>query len=103
MDDLPDTYLVSAAAAALLEELEWDAAELFARHLSGDWGEVSEEVRVMNTEPSARRRVSCYWCDRDEGVGLALIEEKGQIALLATTEFPQQPHWQKTDDVLGEH
>ena len=87
VDDIPDTYLVSAAAAALLEELDWDAAELFARHLSGEWGEVSEEVRTMNEDPTAERRVSCYWCAREEGLGVAVIEEDDQLAMHRTNEL----------------
>lgn len=91
MDDIPDTYLVSAAAAALLEELEWDAAELFARHLSGDWGEVSEGVRRMNAVPTAERRVSCYWIDREAAQGLVVAEANGALVLCTTTELTSSP------------
>jgi hypothetical protein len=97
MNDLPDKCLVSVAAASLLEELEWDAAALFARHLSGDWGEVSEDVHRMNEDPASERRLSCYWHNREAGLGLAVIEEGGQLAILTTTELaaaeaPQTPH-----------
>lgn len=86
-DDIPDGYMLSAAAATLLDELEWDAADLFARHLSGDWGEVSDEVRRMNKDPASERRLSCYWHDRQAGLGLVVVEEDGQLALVATTEL----------------
>jgi hypothetical protein len=87
LDEVPDSFLVSAAAAALLDARKWDAAELFARHLSGDWGEISEAVRRMNGDPTSKRRLSCYWHDREAGLGLAIVEEDGQLAILTTTEL----------------
>lgn len=84
---LPDAFLVSAAASALLQELAWDAADLFARHLSGDWGEVLEEVLKMNADPESRRRLSCYWHDRDAGLGRVVVEENDQLALVTTLEL----------------
>jgi hypothetical protein len=97
MDDTDDSYLVSAAAAALLEQIEWDAVELFARHLSGDRGEVSEAVHRMNKDPASERRLSCYWHDREAALGLAVVEEGGLLAILTTTELAaaevhQTPH-----------
>jgi hypothetical protein len=86
LDDIPDSYMVSAAAAAFLDALEGDAAELFARHLSGDWGEVSDEVLRMNEDPASERRLSCYWHDRQAGIGLVVVEEDDQLALITTTE-----------------
>jgi hypothetical protein len=86
-DPLPDAFLVSAAASALLQELEWDAADLFARHLSGNWGELLEEVVVMNEDPESGRRLSCYWHDRDAGLGLVVVEEDDQLALVTTAEL----------------
>ncbi len=96
MDDFPNGCLVSAAAAEQLDELEWNAADLFARHLSGDWGEVSNEVRRMNEDPAKWRRLSCYWHDRKAGLGLVVVEEDDQLTLLTTTELaaignPQSP------------
>jgi hypothetical protein len=86
-DRLPDAFLVSAAASALLEELEWDASELFARHLSGDWGEVLEEVLQMNEDPRSGLRLSCYWNDWEAGLGLMVVEEHNPLALLTTAEL----------------
>lgn len=87
MNDLPDKCLVSAAAGSLLEDLEWEAADLFARHLSGDWGEVSDDVRRMNGDPASERRLSCYWHDREAGLGVVVVQEDGQLAILTTTEL----------------
>lgn len=87
LEDIPDSYMVSAAAAALLDALEWDAADLFARHLSGAWGEGSNEVLRMNDDPACRSRLSCYWYDRQAGLGLVVVEEEDQLALITTTEL----------------
>ncbi len=84
---LPDAFLVSAAASALLQELEWDAADLFALHLSGDWGEVLEGVLRMNEDPESGRRLSCYWHDRVAGLGLVVVEEHDQLVLVTTVEL----------------
>ncbi len=84
---LPGASLVSAAASALLKELEWEAADLFAGHLSEDWGAVLEEVLRMNEDPEIGRSLSCQLHDRNAGLGLVVIEEDDQLALVTTAEL----------------
>jgi hypothetical protein len=63
MNTSPEHFGVSQQAAKVLEALGIDAAEYFARHLSGDWGSVTPEVRQLNQGDSPPYRLSCFWLE----------------------------------------
>ncbi len=54
--------VVSAKAGAAMEKAGQSIMELFVRHLSGDWGELSEEEKAKNRLALRKRRrlVSLY-------------------------------------------
>ena len=85
----PECKLVTLGALALLNRAGETPEPYFARHLSGDWGELGEEDRRRN-EQAARDGgwvVSVYRTTMGEEVWVATCPDRSESRLCTPEEF----------------
>lgn len=70
---MSQVFFVTRAAARLLANVGSEAAQLFARHLSGDWGLVGPELAACNERADADFRLSCYWFGQHDAICIGIV------------------------------
>lgn len=88
-------FFVTKAAASLLGDVGSEAAPLFARHLSGDWGLVGPELAACNERAGADFRMSCYWFGERDALCIGVVSTD-RVCMMFAVEDMVDACWTET-------
>lgn len=95
---LPGMIVGTPAALALLQQYNLHPIRLLARHLSGDWGEISQDDAEANLEAIDQegRILSCYVMSARERLWIITERDRSVTTLLRPSDY--QPAFSSSGD-----
>ena len=85
----PGTLAATQSAFAAIERANQDVVDFFSRHVTGDWGEVSQEDRVENEVSllNGYRLLSAYRTRLGERVWVLTEADRSMTTILLPEEY----------------
>jgi hypothetical protein len=84
---MSQVFFVTQTAARLLGNVGREAAPLFARHLSGDWGLVGPALAAHNERADVDFRLSCYWFGECDALCIGVVSTERLCMMFALEDM----------------